>query len=147
MMRLNSTVFNNNQHLPEQYTCDGENINPPLTIAEVPEQAKSLVLIVEDLDALMGIWVHWLLFNINPTTTTIEANSRPVEAVPGLTGFGSTDYGGPCPSNGTHRYLFKLYALDLKLQLPAGINKETLEEAIRGHVIAQTQLIGLYRRK
>src|SRR3990167_6740537 len=118
-MRLISPAFTNNQNLPTEYTYEGLNINPPLIISEVPAGAKSLALIFIDLDALMDIWVHWLLYNINPAITRIEAGSLPEGATPGLNSLGSNVFDGPCPATGVHRYIFKLYALDSRLDLAA----------------------------
>ncbi|OGF24418.1 hypothetical protein A3H66_01875 [Candidatus Falkowbacteria bacterium RIFCSPLOWO2_02_FULL_45_21] len=146
-MRLISPAFTNNQNLPTEYTYEGLNINPPLIISEVPAGAKSLALIFIDLDALMDIWVHWLLYNINPAITRIEAGSLPEGATPGLNSLGSNVFDGPCPATGVHRYIFKLYALDSRLDLPPGADKEKLEIAMRGHVVEQSQLICLYKRK
>jgi len=146
-MKLQSPAFANNKILPSEYTCDGLNINPPLIISGVPDQAKSLVLIFLDLDSMMDVWTHWLLYNIDPATTIIEANSSPKGVIAGLNSFGLAAYGGPCPPTKIHRYIFKLYALDSMLELPPGADKDKLETAIRGHVLAQSQLIGLYKRK
>lgn len=145
-MNLRSPAFINNEYLPKEYTCDGADVNPPLTITGAPKEAKSLVLIFVDLDALMGVWTHWLLYNINPTVAEIKTNGIPAGALAGLTSFASTAYGGPCPTIGIHRYIFKLYALDAKLSLPPGPDKEKLENAMSGHVLEQAQLISLYRR-
>jgi Raf kinase inhibitor-like YbhB/YbcL family protein len=146
-MKLTSPIFNNNQPIPSKYTCDGENVNPPLSISEVPENAKSLVLIVDDPDAPMGTWVHWTLWNIDPKITEIAENSVPLNAVQGKTSFGNNKYGGPCPPSGTHRYFFKLYALDNTLTLSSSSTKGDLEKAMEGHIIEKTELIWLYSRK
>jgi Raf kinase inhibitor-like YbhB/YbcL family protein len=146
-MRLESPVFSNNEYLPSEYTRDDLNINPPLIISDVPKQTVSLALILIDLDAFMTTWVNWLLFNIDPATSNIGAGSTPPGAVSGLTSSGSTVYDGPFPPTGVHRYVFKLYALDLKLNLPAATSKEKFEIAIRGHILAQSQLICLCKRK
>jgi Raf kinase inhibitor-like YbhB/YbcL family protein len=146
-MRLDSPVFGNNEYLPTEYTRDGLNINPPLIISDAPDQAKSLALIFIDLDAFMTTWVHWLIFNIDSKTAEIGAGDFPNGAVIGLNSSGLAAYDGPFPPTGTHRYVFKLYALDFKLDSSAGIDKDKLEIAIRGHVLAQSQLICLYKRK
>ncbi|MBI4779037.1 YbhB/YbcL family Raf kinase inhibitor-like protein [Candidatus Falkowbacteria bacterium] len=145
-MKLQSPVFSDNQYLPKKYTGEDLNINPPLIISEVPRQAKSLALILLDIDALMDDWVHWLLYNIDPATVKIEADSLPKGAIAGLTSFGSTAYSGPCPPTGIHRYIFKLYALDARLDLPPEADKEKLKIAMRGRILEQTQLIGLYKK-
>lgn len=146
-MKLLSPAFENNQYIPPQYTCDGQNINPLLQILEVPENAKSLVLIMDDPDAPLGNWVHWLVWNIDPKTKEIAPNSSPPLAIQGITSFGQAGYGGPCPPSGTHRYFFKLYALDVILDLSPHSNKTQLETAMKNHIIAKTELIGLYQRR
>jgi Raf kinase inhibitor-like YbhB/YbcL family protein len=139
-----SSVFENNQEIPAKYTCQGDDINPPLTIDGIPETTKTLVLIMDDPDAPAGTWDHWLVWNIAPTAE-IKENSVP--GIQGRNSWGRNDYGGPCPPSVTHRYVFKLYALDIELDLPEGADKKELEAAISGHVLAQTQLIGLYAKK
>lgn len=145
-MKLTS-IFNNNANIPSKYTCDGEDAAPELIISEVPTSAKSLVLIVDDPDAPMGTWVHWVLYNIPAETTKIDAKNLPQDVKQGITDFGRMGWGGPCPPSGTHRYFFKLYAIDEILELPQGITKAQLENAIKNHVIEKTELIGLYKRK
>lgn len=146
-MEIKSSVFKNNQYIPAKYTCDGDNINPPLEFSNVPSQAKSLVLIVDDPDAPSGTWVHWVVFNIDPKLKKIFENSAPSTAIEGITSFGRIGYGGPCPPSGIHRYFFKLYALDTKLDLNKNANKNDVEAAMNGHVLATAELIGLYKRK
>ena len=146
-MKISSPTFEANQMIPSKYTCDGENINPPLQIADVPSAAKSLVLISDDPDAPMGTWVHWTAWNISPETKEIGENSAPIGAVEGITSFGNKGYGGPCPPSGTHRYFFKLYALDAMLDLSAGTTKSQLESEIAKHELARTELIGTYKKK
>ncbi|MEK7077951.1 MAG: YbhB/YbcL family Raf kinase inhibitor-like protein [Patescibacteria group bacterium] len=146
-MRLTSPSFINNQSIPSKYTCDGEDVNPALMIVDVPVAAKSLVLIVDDPDAPRGDWVHWLVWNIKPETTEIAENSVPVGTIMGITDFGQTGWGGPCPGSGTHHYQFKLYALDIKLDIDSSSQKPDLEKAMSGHILAQTVLVGLYQRK
>ncbi len=146
-MRIESPAFGNNQYLPVEYTRDGLNVNPPLTFAEVPKGAGSLALIFIDLDAFMTAWAHWLLFNIDPKTAEIGAAGSPLRAVVGLNSAGTISYEGPFPPTGVHRYVFKLYALDISLKLKTGASKEELEMAMRNHVLAQSQLIALYKRK
>lgn len=145
-MKITSIVFEDNQPIPVKYSCDGENINPPLAFSDVLGEAVSLVLIVDDPDAPGGDWVHWLLWDIDPATVQIDENSFPSEATQGTTSFGSAGYGGPCPPSGTHRYVFKLYALDTNLNLPSSVKKTDLLEAMVGHTLAQSELIGLYSR-
>jgi hypothetical protein len=143
-MKLESLEFENNQFIPAKFTCDGEDINPSLIIEEIPEETKRLALIVEDPDAPMGTWVHWIVFNIH-VTDIIEENSIP--GTQGTNDFRKLEYGGPCPPSGTHRYFFKLYALDEKLYLEEGCKKKELEKAIEGHILATAELIGLYVRE
>ena len=133
--------------IPSKYTCDGENINSPFQIADVPSAAKSLVLISDDPDAPMGTWVHWTVWNIPLETKEIGENSAPIGAVEGITSFGNKGYGGPCPPSGTHRYFFKLYALDKALDLPPSAKASDIEKAMTGHILDKTELIGLYQRK
>lgn len=139
------SIFKNNEKIPVKYTCDGENINPPLEILDIPKNAKTLVLIIDDPDAPAGIWVHWILFNI-PIINKIPENSIPSEAILGMNDFKKLKYGGPCPPSGTHRYFFKLYALDTKLNLPGGSKKSEIEKAMQNHILAKAELIGLYQR-
>jgi hypothetical protein len=147
IMKISSPAFDNNSKIPEKYTCDGENVNPPLKIEGVPKEAKSLVLIVDDPDAPMGTFLHWLVWNIPPETNFIEENSLPEGAVQGKNDFGKENYGGPCPPFGTHRYFFKLYALDKVLNLPEGSSLKEVEKEMEGHILDQAQLVGLYQRK
>mgnify|MGYP003394717907 CR=1 FL=1 len=147
-MKITSLVFKNNDKIPAKYTCDGENINPPLTISGVPEEAKSLVLIVDDPDATRGYtWLHWTLWNINPDTKEIAENSVPNGATQGKTDFGKSGWGGPCPPSGSHHYFFKLFALDVILELPCGASLDELQKTIEGHILEKVELIGLYSRE
>jgi len=145
-MRIKSSAFKHTETISSKYTCDGDDISPPLKIEEVPEEAKSLVLIVDDPDAPVGIWTHWTVWNINPKIEKIEEDSVPEGAVEGMTNFGSTGYGGPCPPGGEHRYFFKLYALDSKLELDPLTEADELEEAMDKHIIEKAELVGLYER-
>ncbi|MFH0868588.1 MAG: YbhB/YbcL family Raf kinase inhibitor-like protein [Candidatus Woesearchaeota archaeon] len=145
-MKLTSPAFENNKEMPSEYTCDGANIIPELNIEDVPENAKSLALIMDDPDAPAGTWVHWVVWNIPPDTKTIAKGTEP-QGMQGKTSFGKMGYGGPCPPSGTHSYIFKLYALDAMLDLREGSTKENLESAMDGHIIEQAELIGPYRRK
>lgn len=146
-MRLSSPVFTHNTEMPALYTCDEKDISPPLTIQDVPMNATSLALIVDDPDAPNGDWVHWLVWNIPPSIDAIAENTLPAGAEEGTTDFERTGYGGPCPPSGTHRYFFKLFALDTRLTLPSTTKKTDLARAMTGHILAETQLIGLYHRK
>jgi len=143
-MEISSPEFKNNEYIPAKFTCEGNDINPTLVINGIPEDAKSLALIVDDPDAPMGTWVHWVVFDI-PIVPRIEENSVPGKL--GVTNSGKKDYHGPCPPSGSHRYFFKVYALDTKLNLNEGISKGQLEKAMQGHILDKAELIGLYRRK
>ncbi len=148
-MKLTSSAFENNGTVPAMYTCTGKGINPPLTIGDVPQAAKSLVLIVDDPDAPGGIWVHWVVYNISPSVEQISENSVPKDGIVGNSSFGKDEYGGPCPPPGMpHHYHFKLYALDATLLFdrPDQVNKELVEEQMKDHIIDQAELIGLYSR-
>ena len=144
--KLSSPVFIASGDIPKIYTCDGLDVNPPLLISGVPEAAKSLALIVDDPDAPFGDFTHWILWNIAPDTAEIKENSVPPEVVEGTTDFERSGWGGPCPPSGTHRYRFKLYALDITLDLPVSARKKELEAAMHGHILDQTVLVGKYAR-
>lgn len=145
-LALNSTAFNDNQPIPAQYTCKGQNVNPPLAISGVPTEAKSLALIVHDPDAVSGDFVHWLIWDIPVATSGINANSVPVGVVQGQNDGSQNKYMGPCPpaGTGTHRYMFELYALENRLGLPAGSDRSSLQKAMNGHILAKTILTGLF---
>lgn len=145
-MRITSPVFKNNEKIPAKYTCDGENINPPLEISDIPENTVSLALIVDDPDAPRGLWSHWLVWNIDPATKEIAENSMPAGAMQGKTDSGRMSYSGPCPSRGTHHYFFSIYALNTKLNLLQDTNEAGLKKAIEDHILASGELIGLYNR-
>ena len=145
-MEIKSLAFKNGAYIPSKYTCDGENVNPPLEITDIPQNAKTWALIVEDLDAPSKTWVHWLIWNIPADNTSIQEGKPPKKAIYGTNDFNKIEYGGPCPPSGTHRYFFKAYALDTEIDLKEGATKEQLLEEIEGHVIEYTQLIGLYSR-
>lgn len=142
-MKLTSSAFENNSAIPSKYSCDGENINPPLQIGEIPENTKSLVLIVHDPDAPSGDWLHWIVFNISPTNEIAE-NSKPGSEE--VNDFGDSKYDGPCPPSGTHHYVFDLYALDTTLNLQTGAKRSDIESAMQGHSLAKAELIGVYQR-
>jgi Raf kinase inhibitor-like YbhB/YbcL family protein len=142
-LTVSCPAFENNTLIPPKYTCDGDDVNPPLTVEGIPEGTKSMVLIVEDPDAPAGLWVHWLVWNIAPTST-IKENSVP--GTEGINTYRRHAYGGPCPPFGTHRYFFKVYALNTTLNLSSGSDKEDVERAMQGHILAEGELVGLYRR-
>lgn len=146
-MTISSTAFQNNASIPDVYSCNGENINPPLEFSDIPQNAKSLVLIMDDPDAPMGTWVHWTIFNMNPTEKGIAEKNKPSSGTEGMTSFGKPGYGGPCPPSGTHRYFFKLYALDSILNLDEKADKKAIEEKMQGHILEEAQLVGLYSHK
>jgi len=145
-MELCSSAFDQGAMIPSRYTCDGADVSPPLTISDVPEGTVSLALVMDDPDAPGGTFDHWLVWNIPAGTTRIPEGAEP-EGVQGRTGFGRLGYGGPCPPSGTHRYRFKLYALDRTLDLPEGSGKSALESAMEGHVLAEALLEGRYSRR
>lgn len=142
-IRVSSTAFSAGGMIPPQYTCDGANVNPPLDIQNIPENAKCLALIVDDPDAPAGTWVHWVVWNI-PVTQRIGENEAP--GTEGLNDFKKHTYGGPCPPSGTHRYFFKVYALDVPLGLPGDTRKADLEKAMNGHILGYGELMGQYKR-
>jgi hypothetical protein len=142
-LTVKSPAFENNKLIPSKYTCDGEDVSPPLKIEGIPEKTKSLALIMEDPDAPAGLFIHWLVWNI-PPTDKIQENSVP--GTEGLNTNKKNSYHGPCPPGGTHRYYFKVYALDTHLNLSAFSEKEVLENAMQNHILAHGELIGLYRR-
>lgn len=146
IMKITSPAFGDYQAIPKKYTCDGEDINPPLVIEGVPIEAKSLVLIVDDPDSPSGNFTHWLLWNIGSQTKEIKENSVPQNAISGASDFGKTGYGGPCPGLGVHRYFFRLYALDVVLELSAETEKPALEKAMGNHILERAELIGRYGR-
>ncbi len=143
-LKITSTAFANNKLIPAKYTCDGDNVNPPLQIAGIPASAKSLALIVDDPDAPHKTFVHWVVWNIPPSTTSIDENSVPGEE--GKNDFGKKGFGGACPPSGTHHYHFKVYALDMMLNLQDNATKADLEAAMKEHVLARAELVGLYKR-
>ena len=149
--QLSSSVFADGRPIPSIYTCEGRDVSPPLHWSDPLAGTKSFALISDDPDAPGKTWVHWVLYNLPDNVRTLPEAMAPDAQLPdgarqGRTDFGRTGYGGPCPPSGTHRYFFKLYALDRVLDLPPGATKGTLEAAMQGHILAQTQLMGTYRR-
>lgn len=149
---ITSPAFEEGGIIPRRHTCDGEDVSPPLRWTGVPQNVRSLALICDDPDAPARVWVHWVVYNVPATSERLPENilPKPEIAGGGLQGkndFGKIGYGGPCPPSGTHRYYFKLYALDTTLKLPAGATKPDLLNAMHGHVLAETQLMGRYARK
>jgi Raf kinase inhibitor-like YbhB/YbcL family protein len=142
---IGSTVIANRDRIPSKYTCDGENINPPLTIENIPEGTKTLALIVDDPDAANGTFDHWIVWNIRPMEMISE---NTVPGTEGKNSFGKTRYQGPCPPHGEeHRYFFKVHALDTLLDIAAGSDKKTVEKAMKGHILAEGEIIGIYKRQ
>ena len=145
-MKITSPAFEHGEEIPSEYTCDGSDTSPELNIEDVSEDTKSLVLINDDPDAPGRTWDHWIVFNIPSHVTKIDKGREP-EGVAGTNSWGRTGYGGPCPPSGTHRYFFKLYALDTYLDLEEGSTKGELEAAMAGHIIDSAELMGTYKRK
>lgn len=145
-MKITSTAFEENTYIPKQYSCEGKNVNPPLVFSDIPDEAKSLVLLVEDPDApnAKHMFVHWVVFNIPPTTTKIFENSIPKESTQGINDSGSRNYIGPCPPDRPHRYFFKLYALKTNISLSKTITRDILLQTIEDLIIDFCELIGLY---
>jgi Raf kinase inhibitor-like YbhB/YbcL family protein len=145
-MKITSSAFNEGGNIPSKFTCDGSDTSPPLQLTSVPPGAKSLVLIADDPDAPGGLFTHWLVWNIAPQTNSIAEGTAP-KGVHGTNDFGKSGYKGPCPPPGTHRYSFKIFALDRELDLRSGAKRSQVDAAIKGHVVAQGELVGRYSRK
>ncbi len=151
-LEITSPAFGNNRRIPQKYTCDGSDISPPLTFPGIPEGTRSLALVCDDHDAPVGAWVHWVLFNIPPETTGLpegvsSARTLPDGSVGGGNSWGKTGYGGPCPPKGTHRYVFRLYALDDMLDLPPDSSKQAVLAAMKGRILGEARLTGRYSKK
>lgn len=146
-------VFKHMELIPAKYTCDGENISPEISWEDAPEETESFVLIADDPDAPVGIWVHWVVFNIPEDVTSLRENFPKKDTVDndinqGVSSFKEIGYGGPCPPSGTHRYFFKVYAVDTEVDLdPQRATKEKVLNAIKGHVLAYGELVGTYKRQ
>ena len=145
-MKITSSAFQEGGNIPSKFTCEGSDTSPPLQISGVPSDAKSLVLIADDPDAPGGLFTHWLVWNIPPQTSSIPEGSA-AKGVQGANDFGKSGYRGPCPPPGTHRYSFKVFALDRELDLRSGAKRSEVDTATKGHVVAQGELVGLYGRK
>jgi len=142
-MKISSSQIKAGKMIPRKYTCQGQNVNPPLEIGGVPENAKSLVILIEDPDAPMGTWTHWVVFNVPPTSLI------PENTVPGMQAkndFQRIEYGGPCPPIGTHRYFFKVFALDATLALQEGCSRMDVEGAMKGHILSQGEFFAIYQK-
>jgi Raf kinase inhibitor-like YbhB/YbcL family protein len=147
-MKITSSAFMNNGAIPGKYSCQGEGPNPPLTFTGVPDSATALALVVDDPDAPNGTFDHWVVWNLASDQAEVPENWAPSGgAVVGANGAGKSSWYPPCPPSGTHHYYFKLYALDRKLDLAAGSDKAALEQAMAGHVVAQTELVGTYTKR
>jgi len=146
-MKIESSAFENREEIPQRYGYKKDNINPAILIKDVPAEAKSLVLIMDDPDAMGAvgkIWIHWIIWNIDPSTDEIPENSIPSNSIQGKTDFGEIGYGGPAPPDKEHGYIFKLYALDNKLDLKEGSTKSEVETAMKDHIITESKLEGRY---
>lgn len=151
-LKVTSTAFKEGEMIPQKHTCDDRDVSPPLAWSEAPAGAKSFALICDDPDAPVGTWVHWVLFNLPATTRELPENIAPEKTLAfgerhGKNSWGRLGYGGPCPPGGTHRYFFKLYALDTTLSLQPGATKADVEKAMQGHILSQGQLMGRYKRQ
>lgn len=151
-LELKSPAFTSGSMIPSVYTCEEKDISPPLTWSGVPPDTKSFVLICDDPDAPLSTWVHWVYYNIPASLTSlpkdVEKTERPaLGGIQGINSFGDLGYGGPCPPQGTHRYIFKLYALDIMLKLPTGAKKVDVLKAMDGHVLAHAELVGRYKKR
>lgn len=151
VIKISSTVFTEGEAIPARYSCNGLNLSPPLNWEGIPDDSVSIALIMEDPDAPGGIFTHWIIFNLPAVTNNLPEQVKAIElmdngAKHGLNDFGQVGYGGPCPPSGTHRYFFKIYALDIKLDLPPLIRRNEFLEAIEGHILDQGQLMGVFTR-
>jgi len=150
-LKVTSSAFKEGEMIPKKYTCDDRDVSPPLAWGQTPPGTKSAALICDDPDAPMGTWVHWVLFNVPAGTHELPENVAPEKTLAfgerqGKNSWGKIGYGGPCPPGGTHRYYFKLYALDTVLNLESGSTKAQLLAAMKGHILAEGQLMGKYKR-
>src|SRR4030095_2032120 len=150
-MTIKSTAFNEGGMIPKKYSCEGENLSPPLEWSDSPAGTNTFALIVDDPDAPAGTWVHWVVYNIPASTLELKDDmssqkTSDSKIVQGINDFKKASYGGPCPPSGTHRYFFKLYAIDAKLDLAGDVTKDKLLDAMKGHVLGQAQLIGKYTK-
>lgn len=144
-MQIDSPAFEHHNSIPKKYTCEGQNVSPPLNIHDIPKGTKSLALIVDDPDAPSGIFVHWVVWNIAPDTTMIAEGAHVVNQ--GKNHYREVGYKGPCPPPGApHRYFFKLYSLDTRIDLSNGSSKEQLEDAMEGHILGRAEIVGTYQR-
>lgn len=145
-MKIKSSAFQNNGLIPSKHTCDGEDVSPPLEFLEVPERCQSIALVIDDPDAPGGSWIHWLVWNIDPSFPYIPEGSDLEGPIQGVNSFGKNGYGGPCPPSGVHHYHFKAYALDQKLDLDFMADRQALQKAMKGHILEEAELTGVYQR-
>jgi len=151
-LELTSTAIVEGEMISSQYTCDGDDVSPPLTWVGVPDQTERLALVLEDIDSVKGVWSHWVVYDMPPEGKELSEGvsptfPRPGGGLEGRNDFGNIGYGGPCPSDGkTHRYVVRLYALDRRLGLTPGATREEVLERIEGHIIEEAELMGRYRR-
>lgn len=146
-LTITSLSFSHEAAIPQRFTCDGVDMSPPLSWQHMPDGTRTFALICDDPDAPMGTWVHWVAFNIPATSTGFLEGKVPEGTILGVNSWGKHGYGGPCPPGGTHRYFFKLYALDTKLQLTPETSAAQLEQAMEGHILGKTKLMGKYSRE
>ena len=151
-LTVRSSAFEQEQMIPRRYTADGPDVSPPLEWSDVPPGTASLAVICDDPDAPMGTWVHWVLYNLPADTHSVPEDVPAIETLPngaaqGMTDFGRVGYGGPAPPSGVHRYFFRVYALDIRADLPPGATRHELDQAMRGHILAQGELMGRYSRR
>lgn len=145
-LKISSPVFNNGQAIPAKYTCTADNVNPPLVFSDVPAEAKSLALVVNDPDSVGGDWFHWLVWNIDPGVVRILENSVPAGAVEGVTSFDTASWGGPCPASGEHRYFFSVYALSEVLPIKGTANWGDLKAAMEGKILDKSEYYGVFSK-
>jgi len=150
-INLTSTAFKGGEFIPKKYTCDGENVSPPLQWSEIPAETKSIALICDDPDAPMGTWVHWVIFNMPPSANMLKEKTPSMKVLEDGTTQGNNDfrkigYGGPCPPGGIHRYFFKIFALDKRVELAPGVTKGELIKEMEGRILAEGKLMGRYSR-
>lgn len=151
-LEIRSTAFHDREMIPPKYTCDGDDVSPPVTWLGVPDETESLALIFEDIDSVEGVWSHWVVFDVPPGVNTLPEAVPPSKSLAqggaqGRNDFDNFGYGGPCPSDGkTHRYVVRLYALDIELGLKPGASREQVLDHLEGHILQQSELMGRYRR-
>ena len=143
-INVSSPAFQAGGTIPARFTCKGANVNPPLQFQGIPKAAKCLVLIVDDPDAPGHLFTHWLIWNIDPGTTQLREKSLPAGAIEGTNDFGDRGYGGPCPPSGTHRYFFRLFALDQKMTLKSGAKRSVVDSALKNRILAHDALMARF---